>query len=57
MRIKDLLVGKSALSTFNQSMGVEPLAAQTKCTLSPFNLLIEDNGIKQELRKPGAKGL
>lgn len=41
MRMKDLLVGKSALSYLNQSLRLEPLAAQSRCTLSPFDLLVE----------------
>ena len=41
MRMKDLLVGKSALSYLNQSLRLEPLAAQTRCTLSPSDLLVE----------------
>ena len=40
MRMKDLLVGKSAPSYLNQSLRLEPLAAQTRCTLSPFDLLV-----------------
>lgn len=34
MRIEDLLVGKSAFSSFDQSLRLAPLAAQTRCTLS-----------------------
>ena len=47
-------MGKSALSSFNQSVGVEPLAAQTKCTLSPFDPPMKRIVIKLE-SPPGAK--
>ena len=46
MRMKDLLVGKSALSYLNQSLRLEPLAAQTRCTLSPFDLLVKTSMVQ-----------
>lgn len=38
MRIEDLLVGKSARSSSHQSLGLVPLGAASRCTLSLFDI-------------------
>lgn len=53
MRIRDVLVGKSALSCFDQSLRLAPLAAQTRCTLSRLELAMRI--ISNGARRPGAQ--